>query len=72
MRAYTVGYKMHMADGERRISLLAKDKQDAYDRAFYEAIPKQEGTVPYSAWLESVTYQNGNYRTFNNFEGNPY
>ena len=72
MRAYTVGYKMHMADGERSISLLAKDKRDAYDRAFYEAIPKQEGTVPYSAWLESVTYQNGNYRTFNNFEGNPY
>lgn len=38
----------------------------------FEEIPKREGSNPYSAWVKSVTYNNGNYRTFNTFEGEPY
>lgn len=71
-KMYTIQYKLHSADQVRQISLCAKNKPDAYDRAVYELIPEKEGTTPYSAWVHSVTYQNGNYRLFNNFEGNPY
>ena len=72
MRAYTVEYKLTSADEVRHISLLADSKEDAYDRAVYEDIPKREGEAPYSAWVFSVTYGNGNYKLFNTFEGKPY
>lgn len=71
MVAYTVEYKMYMADKVQTVSLLARNKADAYDRAVYEEIPRVEGHIPYSAWVASVTYQNGNYRRFNTFEGKP-
>lgn len=72
MKAYTVEYKMHSADKVREISLLARTKEDAWDRATFEDIPAKEGSCPYSSWVYSVTYQNGNYHRFNTFEGNPY
>ena len=70
--AYTVEYKLHSADQVHSISFLAKNKADAWDRAVYEEIPKLTGEHPYSAWVYSVTYQNGNYRRFNTCEGLPY
>lgn len=66
--AYHVKYRMHSADDVHGIDVLASNKADAYDKAVYEALPE----LPYSAWVHSVTYNNGNYRTFNTFEGNPY
>lgn len=69
---YYVEYKMHSADQVRGICVVANNKADAYDYAVYEEIPSEEGGIPYSAWVVSVTYQNGNYRRFNTFEGNPY
>ena len=72
MKAYTVKYKMWQSGEVKQISLLAKTKVDAYDKATYEEIPAMEGSSPYSAWVSSVTYQNGNYHRFNTFEGNPY
>ena len=72
MNAYTVEYKLHSADRVRRISFLAKNKAYSWDRAAYEEIPKATGEYPYSAWVHSVTYQNGNCRRFNTHEGKPY
>jgi len=72
MKAYYVYYKMHSADDRKGIGFLANNKIDAYDKAVYELIPEKEGSTPYSAWVHSVTYNNGNYRTFNTFEGKPY
>lgn len=72
MRAYTVHYKMYSADEVREISFLAENKRDAYVKATWGVIPRKEGEMPYSAWVHSTTYQNGKYRTFNTFEGNPY
>lgn len=57
---------------EKLIDLLANNKEEAYEKAFYEAIPEREGEMPYSAWVSSVTYQNGNVRYFNTSEGNAY
>lgn len=71
MKAYTVQYRMIGSD-VKQISFLAKNRFDAYDKATYELIPEKEGEYPYSVWVSSVTYQNGNYKTFNTFEGNPY
>lgn len=71
MKAYTVEYRI-IGNEVKRISFLAKNKIDAYDKAVYELIPQKEGEMPYSAWVYSVTYQNGNCRHFNTFEGNPY
>lgn len=71
MATYTVTFRLYGFDQEQ-ISLLAKNKADAYDRAVYELIPEKYGEYPYSAWVSSVTYNNGNYKTFNTFEGNPY
>lgn len=72
MKAYAVYYKMHSAAELKLISLLAKNKFDAWDKAVYELIPECEGAHAYSAWVSSVTYNNGNCRHFNTFEGNPY
>ena len=72
MNSYYVTYKMHSAAEEKGIDLLARNKSDAYDKAVFEEIPKIEGELPYSAWVVSVTYKNGNYRRFNTFEGMPY
>lgn len=73
MNTYRVAYKFYKYDSVRHIALLAKSKADAYERAVWEYIPNMwKGDFPYSAWVESVTYQNGNYRRFNTHEGKPY
>lgn len=72
MKAYYVRYKMHDCSEVRGIDVLARNKADAYDVAVYEAIPQREGRVPYSAWVSSVTYSNGNCTRFNTCEGLPY
>ena len=71
-KAYVVRYKMGPCSEERFIDVLAANKFDAYDKAAYELIRNIEGCNPYSAWVESVTYSNGNVRTFNTCEGLPY
>lgn len=71
MAAYYVRYKMH-GEQVKGIQVPARSKWDAYMTAQYETIPAHEnGEAPYSLWVESVTYNNGNYRRFNTFEGNP-
>lgn len=69
---YYVKYRSHNAAEEKGICLAAANKVDAYDRAVYEEIPKIEGSLPYSAWVYSVTYANGKCKRFNTFEGKPY
>ena len=72
-KAYYVHYKMWSNDEIHGIQVPAKNKIDAYMKAYYELIPEQNnGEIPYSAWVHSVTYNNGNYKIFNNFEGKPY
>ena len=71
MKTYCVHYKIRGV-GEKLLDVLAHNKAEAYDNAVYEAIPKLEGEMPYSAWVSSVTYSNGNSKQFNTFEGNPY
>lgn len=68
---YSVRYNLFGQISDR-VDVLAPNKEEAYDKAVYEMIPEKEGGLPYSAWVESVTYQNGNYRQFNTFEGKPY
>lgn len=68
---YTVSYKMHQASKVRKISVPAKSKWEAFDKASFEIIPDKEDGYPYSVWVSSVTYQNGNYKLFNTFEGKP-
>lgn len=72
MKSYFVNYKMYSADDVRGIAVLARNVQEAYDKATYEEIPTKEGEMPYSAWVHSVTYNNGNYKVFNSFEGKRY
>ena len=72
MRAYYVKYIMWELDEEKGVEVHAKDKYDAYDKAVFELIPDKEGQCPYAAWVESVTYNNGNYKVFNTSCGNPF
>ena len=65
MKAYTVHYRMYLAADTKSISFLAKNKEDAYDKAVYEIIPNLEHASPYEAYVYSVTYQNGNQKIFN-------
>lgn len=70
---YTVEYKMHPTDAVQFVDVLARNKENAYDQAYYGDIPfKHNGAYAYSAWVASVTYQNGNCKRFNTFEGKPY
>lgn len=72
MKTYHVRYHLFQYSEEEGIDVLANNKEEAYDYAVYELIPDDNGHVPYSAWVESVTYSNGNYHTFNTSEGNAY
>lgn len=71
MNAYYVNYRLCGGQIEG-IGLLAKNKEDAYDTAVFELIPEKCGELPYSAWVSSVTYNNGNCHYFNTHEGKPY
>ena len=71
MKSYYVKYRLH-GKWPKGINILANNKYDAYIKAIGFSIPEKEGEMPYSAWVESVTYSNGNYKLFNTFEGNPY
>lgn len=72
MKPYTVAYKMHQAAETENYYILANNKEEAWEKATFEAIPEKEGATPYSSWVAAVTYQNGTYKTFNTFEGKPY
>ena len=69
---YTVAYRMAKWSEVEYLQVSAKSKWEAYDKAMYEIIPEIKTYSPYSAWVESVTYSNGNYRVFNTSEGNAY
>ena len=68
MKAYYVMYRIRGCE-PKGIAIYARNKAEAYDKAVYEEIPKIEGETPYSAWVHSVTYNNGNYKEFYTFEG---
>lgn len=72
MNAYYVKYRLYSADKVRGIQVPANNKWEAYDKATFEMIPAKEGEHPYSSWVTSVTYNNGNCHRFNTSEGNPY
>lgn len=72
MKAYYVKYRTWAMGEEKGIQVIARNKEEAYDTAVYELIPEVEHESPYSAWVYSVTYNNGNYHLFNTSEGNPY
>ena len=69
---YYVEYTLSGYAMPKGICVSAKNKIDAYDKAVYEMIPNKEKCQPYSAWVSSVTYKNGNYKRFNTFSGKPY
>ena len=72
MKAYYVKYRLRRNSEVKGIGFLAKSKSDAYDKAVYELIPTLHGTLPYDAWVHSVTYNNGNVHYFNTSEAMPY
>lgn len=72
MKPYTVKYRESIGSEVQYIVTLADNKEGAYFKATYEEIPKIIGGVPYSSWVEGVTYQNGNYKVFCTSEGNAY
>ena len=73
MRAFTyhVVYRL-IGEYFKGVDVVASSKAVAYDKAVYETILKNEGELPYSAWVASVTYNNGNHKQFNTHEGKPY
>ena len=72
-RTYHICYKLYQFDKERHIQVKAQSKEDAYVQATYYDIPYvNDGRLPYSVWVHSVTFDNRKYREFNNHEGHPY
>ena len=72
MKKYTVAYRLWECDKVQTIDVLANNKEEAYEKADFDAIPAKHGEFPYSAWVERVTFSNGNVKKFNTFEGKPY
>ena len=70
--AYWVEFCEYKFAEPKGIDVLAANKYEAYMTATYEEIPKRFGVTPYSAWVRSVTYNNGKHRVFHHFEGNPF
>ena len=73
MKKYTVCYHIsgHWSISEE-IEVEAESAPEAYDKAFYEAIPEKEGHTPFSAWVDRVTYKNGRVHYFNTCSGLAY
>ena len=71
-RTYTIKYISGDDGSARKVDVIAANMADAYDKAVYEAIPAGGEGLPYAAWVDSVTYQNGNVRCFKTFCGHPY
>lgn len=68
MKHYTVDYYENGSyEDVKTECVLANNKADAY-KVFMDS----KNWAVYGAWVSGVTYQNGNYRTFNTFCGNPY
>ena len=65
---YTVEYIEHESAPVQTVSVYAKNKEDAYVKAYFDVLQGQ----PYSAWVASVQYNNGKVRLFNTFSGKPY
>ena len=65
MKAYTIMYKKNSWELPEMVQVLAENKYEAYDHAVYDLL----GGAVYSAWVYSVTYNNGNYHRFNTCEG---
>lgn len=73
MKTYHVVYIMAYYEvADKSVDVVARNKEEAYDKAVYEVIPKKEGRIPYAAYVSSVTYNNGNHKTFNTFIGKAY
>lgn len=69
---YTVKYKKWSSSEEAEVVVEAASKGDAYDLATYDVIPKLIGEVPYSSWVDSVTYKTGRIHYFKTCEGYGY
>ena len=68
MKAYTIYfYENGVYEDVKQEDVLGSSKENAYENF----MNKHNWSV-YAAWVHSVTYQNGNYRVFNTFCGNPY
>ena len=66
MKAYSVHYYLNgIYEQERYIIALASNKDEAYVKAVFDLIPEKEGRQPYAAWVDNVTYNNGNVHYFN-------
>lgn len=63
-KTYHVEYRMADWLEYKGLDVLAPNKAAALDRAVYTAIPAREGEEPESAYVRSVTYNNGNHRRF--------
>lgn len=72
MRTYEVEYRMHKFGKVSTVEVEDTDKGEAWLYATHIAIPKKEGSMPYSAWTARVKYRNGRVQEFNTFEGKPY
>lgn len=72
MKRYLVEYKMHSAGEVKTMSVHAKNKEEAFERATFDLIPLVELEHPFSSWVASRIYENGRVQRFNTFEGKPY
>ena len=72
MKAYLVKYRTYMTGEEKEIEVLARSAAEAYEKAMFELIPARDGALPYSAWVQSVTFSNGRVHYFNTCEGLAY
>ena len=64
-RTYHVVYMMHQWDFlDKSVDVVARNKFIALEKATYELIPNIENDYAYAAYVESVTYSNGNRRVF--------
>lgn len=72
MKTYFVKYRAFMTGEEEGIEVRARSAAEAYEKAIFDLIPAKDGALPYSAWIYSVTYSNGNVHYFNTCEGLAY
>ena len=70
-KTYTIYYRPYNGSQIKFADVVARNKEQAYYRGL-DKVEEVEGETPYSVWVYAVTYNNGNYKRFNTFEGMPY
>lgn len=73
MKKYKIVYTFDMSLSKvYEMTIEAKNKYEAYDKAIYETLYEEEGRLPFASYVDGYFTKSGEYHNFNTSFGNAY